>query len=266
MALGEFHYFSPALGKATSCNVIFPENVEHSGPYPTLYLLHGLSDDYSAWQRRTSLERYVQTLPIIVVMPDGGRGWYSDAHEGDKYERAIMDDCIGFIDRTFQTDARREARAIGGLSMGGYGAIKLALQHPDKFVSAHGHSSAFGFGHRLWRSDEPEFRRIIGPQDVGGPLDLWKIADDAAPKSGEPSQAATADESLPALRIDCGTSDFLIEQNREFDAHLNELGVAHEYEEFPGAHDWAYWDKHIQSALRFHCRHLGISKPRVRGK
>ncbi len=254
MAFGEFHYFSSALGKSTACNVIFPEEKAHSGPYPTLYLLHGLSDDHSNWQRRTSIERYVQTLPLIVVMPDGGRGWYSNAHEGADYESAIMDDCIGFVERTFRADARREARCIGGLSMGGYGAIKLGLQHPDKFVSAHGHSGAYGFGHAQWRMEEPEFRRIIGPQSDGGPLDLWNIA-----------EGAKTSGTLPSLHIDCGTSDFLIEQNRDFHAHLDELGIAHEYEEFAGAHDWAYWDKHIQGALRFHARCLGISKPRVRG-
>ena len=253
MAYGEFHYFSSALGKAATCNIFFPEETDVPGPYPVYYLLHGLSDDYSAWQRRTSIERYVQALPLIVVMPDGGRGWYSNAHEGYKYEDAIIRDCIGFVDRTFHTDARREARAIGGLSMGGYGAIKLALQHPDLFVSANGHSGAYGFGHAQWRNEESEFRRIVGPQGSGGPLDLWKIAADSAP------------ENRPALRIDCGTSDFLIDHNREFSAHLNDLNIAHEYEEFPGAHDWAYWDKHVQSALRFHARHLGISKPRVRG-
>ena len=253
MAYGEFHYFSSALGKMTACNVIFPEETAQPGPYPVYYLLHGLSDDYSAWQRRSSIERYVQALPLIVVMPDGGRGWYSNAHEGAKYEDAIIEDCIGFVDRTFRTDARREARAIGGLSMGGYGALKLALQHPDKFISANGHSGAYGFGHAQWRNEENEFRRIVGPQQNGGPLDLWKIAADSAP------------ENRPALRFDCGTSDFLIESNREFHAHLGDLNIAHEYEEFPGAHDWAYWDKHVQSALRFHARHLGISKPRVRG-
>ena len=197
MAYGEFHYFSSALGKAATCNIFFPEETDVPGPYPVYYLLHGLSDDYSAWQRRTSIERYVQALPLIVVMPDGGRGWYSNAHEGYKYEDAIIRDCIGFVDRTFHTDARREARAIGGLSMGGYGAIKLALQHPDLFVSANGHSGAYGFGHAQWRNEESEFRRIVGPQGSGGPLDLWKIAADSAP------------ENRPALRIDCGTSDFL---------------------------------------------------------
>ena len=259
MAFGEFHYFSAALGEATACNVIFPEETEQPGPYPVFYLLHGLSDNHTNWQRRTSIERYVQTLPLIVVMPDGGRGFYANAHQGDRYEDAIIQDCIGFVDRTFHSDARREKRSIGGLSMGGYGAIKLALQYPDLFVSANGHSGAYGFGHAQWRGEEPEFRRIIGPQQTGGPLDLYKIAADAN------ANAKNSGTELPALRIDCGSSDFLIEQNREFHAYLNELDIEHGYEEFPGAHDWAYWDKHVQSAIRFHAGNLGVSKPRVRG-
>ena len=214
MAFGEFHYFSAALGKATACNVIVPEKAAQPGPYPVFYLLHGLSDDHSNWQRRTSIERYVQTLPLIVVMPDGGRGWYSNAHEGARYEDAMIQDCIGFIDRTFATDARREARSIGGLSMGGYGAIKLALQHPDLFVSANGHSGAYSFGHARWRNQEPEFQRIVGPQESGGPVDLWEIA----------ASAKSASSALPALRIDCGTDDFLIESNREFHAYLGRVG------------------------------------------
>lgn len=252
MAFGEFHYFSPALSKHTCCNVIFPEIEGQNGPFPVLYLLHGLSDDYSSWQRRTSIERYVQALPLIVVMPDGGRGWYSDAPEGFAYERAIINDAIGFIDRAFHTIPEKSGRAISGLSMGGYGAIKLALKFPDLFTSAHGHSGAYGFGHGLWRDEQPEFTRIIGPDALGGPQDLWRIAENAA--EGE----------TPALRIDCGSSDFLIEQNRDFHGHLENLGIAHEYEEFPGAHDWPYWDRHIQSALRFHARQLKISKPRLK--
>ena len=254
MAFGEFHFYSPALGKATSCDVIVPEIDGQNGPFPVLYLLHGLSDDHTIWQRRTSIERYVQALPLIVVMPDGGRGWYSDAFEGYAYERAITGDVIGFVDRTFATVSQKSGRAIGGLSMGGYGAIKLALKFPELFVSANGHSGAYGFGHNQWRQTESEFSRIIGPEPTGGPQDLWRIAENLPDKT-----------AAPALRIDCGTSDFLIEQNREFHAHLESLGLAHQYEEFPGAHDWAYWDRHIQSALRFHTDHLGISKPRVKG-
>lgn len=256
VAICELHYFSPALQKQTACNVIIPEVPGFSGPYPVFYLLHGLSDDFTMWQRKTSIGRYVQMLPLIIVMPDGGRGFYCDAPEGFAYERAIVEDCVGFIDRTFNTRAERAGRCIGGLSMGGYGAIKLALQHPDLFASANGHSGAYGFAHGEWREAEAEFRRITGPNPMGGKDDVYALAD----------QFKTRRDGLkaPALRIDCGTSDFLIEQNRNFHAHLQKIGMSHEYAEFPGTHDWSYWDKHIQSALRFHSKHLRISKPRVR--
>ena len=259
MAFGEFHLFSPALGKQTALSVVLPEVENQTGPFPVYYLLHGLSDDNSAWSRRTSIERYVQMLPLIVVMPDGGRGWYCDAPGGSAngyaYERAIIEDVVGFVDRSFNTRAERGGRAIGGLSMGGYGAIKLALKYPELFGSANGHSSALGFAHAESFMDNPEFARIIGPQAGGSGNDLWTLAqrfqDNAA--------------AMPALRIDCGTGDFTLEQNREFHAYLDELKLPHQYEEFAGAHDWAYWDKHVQGAIRFHAAHLGISKPVVRG-
>ena len=254
VAFGEFHFYSPALGKATSGDIIVPEIEGQNGPFPVLYLLHGLSDDHTIWQRRTSLERYVQALPLIVVMPNGGRGWYSDAFEGYAYQSAIINDLIGFVDRTLRTVPDKSGRCIGGLSMGGYGAIKLAMKFPELFVSANGHSGAYAFGHAPNYTKNAEFTRIIGPQPSGGPQDLWKIAAELAPAEA------------PALRIDCGTSDFLIDQNRDFHAHLEKLGIAHQYEEFPGAHDWAYWDRHVQSALRFHAGHLGISKPLLKGQ
>ena len=256
MAFCELHYFSSALEKQTACNVIIPEMPDHAGPFPVFYLLHGLSDDYTIWQRRTSIGRYVQMLPLIVVMPDGGRGFYSDAHEGFQYESAIINDLIPFVDKTFHTLAERRGRCIGGLSMGGYGALKLALKHPDKFVSANGHSGAYGFAHGSWRQEQAEFDRITGPNPIGGPNDVFALAEKFAPSTNR--------ARMPALRFDCGTSDFLLDQNREFHEHLQKLNVPHEYAEFPGAHDWSYWDKHVQSALRFHAKHLGISKPRVR--
>jgi S-formylglutathione hydrolase FrmB len=252
MAVCELHYFSAALQKQSGCNIIIPEVPNFSGPYPVFYLLHGLSDDYTMWQRKTSIGRYIQMLPVIVVMPDGGRGFYTDAQEGYAYESAIIEDLIPFIDRTFNTRAERGGRCIGGLSMGGYGAIKMALKHPDLFVSANGHSGAYGFAHGQWRAEETEFQRIAGENPIGGPDDVFALAERADK------------QKLPALRIDCGTNDFLLDQNRNFTAHLKKIGVAHEYQEFAGAHDWSYWDKHIQSAIRFHSKHLGIAKPRLR--
>jgi S-formylglutathione hydrolase FrmB len=249
MASCELRYFSPALGMQTAANVILPEGKDHKGPYPVFYLLHGLSDDHTMWQRRTSIERYVQDLPLIVVMPNGGRGFYVDAREGFAFGRAISEDLVGLIDRTFPTRAERGGRAIGGLSMGGYGAVRLALGHPDLFASANSHSGALAFGHKPLAGDEPfnvEFRRVFGENPVGGPNDLFTLAE-------------KFDKTRPpALRIDCGTEDFLIEDNRNFHSHLVAQNVRHDYEEFPGAHDWGYWDRHVQEAIAFHRKVLGV--------
>lgn len=248
MALCEVKYFSRALQKATAANIILPET-ETEGPFPVFYLLHGLSDDYTMWQRRTSVERYVHGLPLIVVMPDGGRGFYCDAVEGPAWETALVRDLISLVDRIFPTIAGREGRAVGGLSMGGYGAVKLALKYPDLFCSANSHSGALGFAHWPLSTDPNdafavEFTRVIGTEPVGGPNDLFALS-------------GSLDTGVrPALSIDCGTEDFLLEANRGFHRHLDSIGYAHEYHEYPGAHVWDYWDRHVQEALQFHMRAL----------
>ncbi|MDR7476069.1 MAG: alpha/beta hydrolase family protein [Armatimonadota bacterium] len=257
MALCELHYFSPALCKQTAAMVILPEG-DFRPPYAVMYLLHGLSDDHTIWQRRTSIERYVADYPLIVVMPDGGRGFYTDAKEGDAWETALVRDLIGFVDTRFQTRASRAGRCIGGLSMGGYGAVKLALKHPGLFCSAVSHSGALGRAHRSVLSDPDnpfaaELRRIFGEDPTGGPEDLFTLAERLQPAK------------RPALRIDCGTDDFLLEDNRGFHAHLEKLGYPHEYAEFPGGHDWGYWDLHVQEAIAFHARHLGLERREAPG-
>src|SRR5688572_4392093 len=103
MAFCELHYFSKALSKHTAANVILPQVEEQQGPFPVWYLLHGLSDDHTGWMRRTSIERYVAHLPLIVVMSDGGRSFYCDAMQGYAYETAIVEDLIGYIDSMFHT-------------------------------------------------------------------------------------------------------------------------------------------------------------------
>lgn len=252
MALCELHYRSSALEKHTAACVILPEDPGLSPPFPVMYLLHGLSDDYTIWQRRTSIERYVEGLPLIVVMPDGGRGFYTDAVAGYRYEAAILNDLIPFIDRVFPTIANRSGRCIGGLSMGGYGAVRLALRRPDMFCSAVSHSGALSFGHVTIPAEDPraeEFRRILGDDSAGGPNDLFALAE-------------KVDRAImPALRLDCGTEDFLLEHNRAFHAHLTTLGIPHEYEEFPGAHEWSYWDLHVREAIEFHMRALTGAVP-----
>ncbi len=250
MAHCELHYFSAALGKQTTANVLLPQS-DHPGPFPVLYLLHGLSDDHTAWMRNTSIARYVAGLPLIVVMPDGGRGFYCDAVQGFAYETAITVDLIGYVDKMLPTIASREGRVLAGLSMGGYGALKLALSHPDKFCATVSHSGAHDFAHVWPDPNHDEFGRIIGDNSIGGPNDLYALADRFA--SGELGP-------WPKLRIDCGVDDFLLDMNRNFHAHLEKLDLPHEYEEFSGAHEWGYWDEHIKETLAFHSKILGFEE------
>ena len=246
MAFATIQYFSRSLKKASSLNVVFPDDPAAPRPWSAFYLLHGLSDDQTIWMRRTSVERHVGGLPLVVVMPDGGRGWYTNAVEGMAYEDDLIKDVIGLVDRTFPVRAERAGRALGGLSMGGYGAIKNGLKHHDMFASINSHSGAFGFQRAGGRASDPEFARIFGASPGGGDEDPFALVE-------------RVDHGLlPAMRIDCGTDDRLIGQNRAFHEHLQMLHVAHEYEEFPGGHDWPYWDLHVREAIAFHARNLGL--------
>jgi putative tributyrin esterase len=247
MALLDVHFEGTAIGKQSSMLVVMPTG---PGPFPVLYLLHGLSDDHTIWLRRTSIERYVSGLGLIVVMPDGHRSFYANDPRpgGLAYENHMTQDVVGFVDRVFPTIAKREGRAVAGLSMGGYGAVMLALKNPGLFAAAVSHSGALAFT-RQKRSDAP-----FGPLEnaLGRDYDCHRLAS-AVLKSGA--------RQKPALRFDCGTDDFLIGHNRGFHAHLAKIGYAHEYEEHAGAHSWEYWDAHIRETIPFVMRHVGKRKP-----
>jgi S-formylglutathione hydrolase FrmB len=250
MAFATVNYHSHSLNKASSLNLVFPDDPGAPRPWAAFYLLHGLSDDHTICMRRTSIERYVQGLPLVVVMPDGGRGWYSNALDGYAYEDDLVKDVVGLVERTFPVRAERAGRAIGGLSMGGYGAVKIGLKHLDMFASVNSHSGAVGMLRDAdsGRALSPEFERVFGKTPSGGPEDPFALVEKA--DHGR----------LPALRLDCGTGDFLLSQNRAFHNHLASLHIEHEYEEFSGGHDWAYWDKHVQEAVVFHVKNLKLPK------
>ena len=237
MAFCRVEFYGESIQKMSALNVLVPER---EGRFPVLLLLHGLSDDQTAWCRRTSIERYADELDLIVAMPDGHRSFYcNDPRPGGcAYEDHIVKDVLGFVERTFPAVGERGARALAGLSMGGYGAMMLALRHPDVFCAASSHSGALGFAH--------------GP--IPDRTDLEALAD-ALPEGeydchvlAERLQAAGGEV---ALRFDCGQEDFLVGWNRKFHSHLERLGIAHEYQEFPGDHNWAYWDEHIRQTLAF---------------
>lgn len=252
MALTELRFFSPAIGKQCAALVILPDTGKP--PFATFYLLHGLSDDYTIWLRRTRIEEYAKQYALAIVMPDGFRGAYTNANNGPAYATYMTQDLIGTVERHFNVARTRAKRCIGGLSMGGYGALRLALGYPDLFASCNSHSGALMWGSipptqaRSHQSNTiPEFELVFGKDPKGTEHDLMHLA-----------KRAKKQNKLPKLRIDCGHDDFLIQQNRDYTAFLTKQGITHEYEEFPGNHNWDYWDIHIREALAFHAKNLKL--------
>jgi putative tributyrin esterase len=248
MSFCQLHWFSQVLGKQLATWVLLPDGAKP--PFATFYLLHGLSDDHTIWLRRTRIESYASGLPLIIVMPDGGRGFYTDANDGPKWATHMAMELPAIIERTFPAKTTRNGRCVGGLSMGGYGAIRLALGYPDRYFSVNSHSGALlaGSPQKAYQ-DNPERALIFGKSPKGSEHDLVFLAA-RAKKAGQ----------LPKIRIDCGTEDFLVQDNRKFHAALSDMKIDHEYEEYPGAHNWDYWDVHVREALAFHAKAMKLKK------
>jgi putative tributyrin esterase len=258
MAWTTVRWHSEGLGKRTTAEVLLP--VAGRPPFPTFYLLHGLGDDATMWMRHTRIEVYAREYPFVIVMPDGYRGFYTRNEQGPDYARHLGEELPAFIERHFQVKTGRRSRAIGGLSMGGYGALRVGLAYPDLYASINSHSGALGWGRggqragirqvahdRGW-SDAfaAEMSRVFGDNPYETEHDVLLLA-----------RRARQARKLPSLLIDCGTEDYLLDDNRAFHAALEQEDIAHEYHEHPGAHTWDYWDAHVRDALAFHGRHLG---------
>ncbi len=256
MAYMETHFFSDVLRMGVPVSVILPEYIKKGAgekPCPTLYLLHGLSDDHTMWMRRTSIERYADEHRIAVVMPEVARSWYTDTADGAPYLTFVGEElpsvCRGFFRGMSE---RREDTWIAGLSMGGYGALKTALTYPERFGGCASLSGALDILRRCEakKSDERsarEWRGIFG-FDLRGADDLRDGRDDLF---GLARRRAAAGEPFPRMFLWCGTEDSLLDENRRFHALLTEGGIAHRYAESEGNHSWQWWDLHIREAIRF---------------
>jgi putative tributyrin esterase len=235
-------------------------------PYATLYLLHGLFMDSTNWLRNARLEWHLRNLPLLVVLPDGDRGFYTDNDEGPAYARHMGEEIPAFVERTFHAKPARGARAIGGLSMGGYGALRVALGYPDRFCSVHSHSGAVAQlrldvsprqagRHPILRKHPPgflaELQRVFGRRPAGTKHDLLALI----------QRARRRRMRLPRILFDCGLDDSLLKANRDLHQRLLDHQVPHTYREFPGDHDWDYWDLHIREAIAFHVRNLHLRLP-----
>jgi len=242
---------SKLVGKALPYEVVLPRGyalITSRRRYPVLYLLHGWNGHPQGWLTETKLKEYAARYQVIVVLPEGDNGWYTDSATvaAEKYESYILQELIPDVDNRFRTLRERRGRAVAGLSMGGYGALKFGLKHPELFAFSASMSGAFDAPVRM---DDYSIKQVFGAADDPSRTanDVFKLAD-----------KLSADEvaALPYFYLACGTQDPWAQTNRELSKLFTERKIAHEYRELPGGHDWKYWDRELQEILRIASQRL----------
>jgi len=251
MALIQCDFFSESLDLGTSMTVLLPQaagsqigvsGAASRGAPPVLYLLHGLTDDHTAWSRYSSIERYAAAKGLAVVMPQVHRSFYADEAHGLKFWTFLSEELPAVVQSFFRVSDRREDTFVAGLSMGGYGAMKWALRQPGRFAKAATLSGALDLAY-MYQSDERPFMRTLTDR-VFGDRPVAGTGDDLV------HLLATADPAvLPQLMLRCGTEDHLLAQNERFVAACAAHGVRLDSAFGPGEHEWGYWDAEIQVVL-----------------
>jgi S-formylglutathione hydrolase FrmB len=261
MAHISMNFFSQTLGVGVSVEILYPADARGqigtsvpSGDSPpaVLYLLHGLSDDHTAWTRNTSIERYAREYNLAVVMPAVNRSFYRDMAYGPAYWTYVSEELPGVISRTLRLSNEPGRTFVAGLSMGGYGAMMHAFSMPDRYAAAGSFSGALDLARRFDEvPDDPaksasfvrQRQAVFGETKTiaGTEHDLFERAVELA---GEGTR-------IPALFISCGTEDFLFDSNERFHTHLESLGIEHRYQTESGQHEWSLWDQNIEQFLQF---------------
>jgi len=254
MALLHVNFFSNVLGMCMQMDVILPQksrgeigiaNIDKPlDTYPVLYLFHGFSDDHTIWQRRTSIERYAAERGIAVVMPTTHRSWYTDMANGcGNYFQFIANEVPAVCHDLFpKISQKREDNFVAGLSMGGYGALKIALRHPERFAAAASLSGALNVAdiNRILRLPNL-WDAVFGKEIEGSDNDVYYLAEKVA-ESGKPK---------PKIYMWCGLQDGLISDNRKMKETLIKHGYDLDYFESDGDHSWKYWDEQIEKVIKW---------------
>jgi len=245
-------FFSKLRNQETSYYAFVPQAVRDGGAFPVLYLLHGAWDDYTAWkvQAEDELKKLADTHRIIIVTPDGGRfGWYADSpfDPANQIESYFFQELMPHVEQTLPV--LKDRRGLAGLSMGGHGAVVLALRHPGAFMSVSAMSGILDLTrhrHRDWELD-----RVFGPYNSNN-KDLWE-------QHSAYHLCLEKDDylkSLPLLLTVARDDPWALADNRFFHQRLNKLKIAHIYREGPGNHDWTYWKSQLPVHAAFHARVL----------
>ena len=233
MAFLETHVFSQALEVAVTVNVLLPEPSQGIGlegakaqePPRVMYLLHGYSDDQSIWMRRTSVERYCAKYNLAVIMPAVNHSYYANELQGERYWDYVSQELPQMMHSMFRLSQAPGTELVAGLSMGGYGAMKLALTYPERFAAAASFSGAVD-AEALLRKREPRptMRRAFGTAKAfhGSENDLF-----------HPMEENAQAPHKPRLYVACGTEDFLFGHHKKFVPALEKNGWDLTHEETP---------------------------------
>ena len=246
MALFQGVFRSEALNQDTCFNIIIPQDCPKE-EIRTVYLLHGMHGDHTGWCRKTSIERYAQDRRLAIVMPDGENGFYTDMKYGKKHYTYVAEELVDYTRRIFRLSEKRENTFICGLSMGGYGALRLALMKPEQYAAAASLSGCVDIVRRLqtcnWTNEAAaiwgdDFRTCVKGTD-GDTLELINRLE------------ADPNRLKPRIFACCGKQDFLYADNIAFRDFMKDKSFDFTFEDGDGVHNWAFWDKWVVRALDF---------------
>lgn len=264
MALIQAEYYSKSLSKVTGFNMVFPndiydifpqiteENENYKRQMKTLYLLHGYSGSNKDWLLGSSVQELAVKYNLAVVMPSGDNSFYLDGKgTGKAYGQYVGKELVKYVRKTFGLSEKKEDTFIGGLSMGGFGAIHTGIVYPDTFGKIIALSSALII-HNIKNMKE-DFKDSIADyyyyHSVFG--DLKKL--DTSPNNPEYliHQLKEERRQVPPIYMACGTEDFLIENNRDFYNFLKKDNINVYYEEAAGVHDWNFWNRYLEPGIQW---------------
>ncbi|MGN6491542.1 MAG: alpha/beta hydrolase [Agriterribacter sp.] len=253
---------SNILKRNVSYTVYLPADYDQSQrTYPVVYLLHGYTDDNTAWLQFGEVNRYADKAiadgtipPMIIVMPDADSSWYINSYDGkERYEDFFIQEFIPAVEKKYRIKSDKRFRGVAGLSMGGYGTLIYALKYPDMFAAAAPLSSGVLSDEEMVMMPDAQWDRMMAPlygKGLKGKDRLSKawyqnsVLKIIEEKSG-------AELNKVKYWIDCGDDDFLFNGNSLLHIALRKKLVKHEYRVREGGHSWLYWRTGITDALAF---------------
>lgn len=256
---------SKLLATPIEYSILYPVNYQRPDyadkRFPVLYLLHGLTGKHSNWIERSRLALYATRYDLFVVMVDGKNAWYTDSATvpTNKFESYILQELMPDVEKRFRVSTERAGRAIGGLSMGGYGALKFGFKFPNRFALVASMSGALGAA--SWTDAELknlDFIRQSLLTTFGPAGSATRAQNDLIKITREISVEGI--KALPAIYLDCGTEDILFTTNRGYADLLVQRKIPHEFRELPGSHNWQYWDQQVQVILSLAAQRLAPPK------